>query len=229
MHLWGSGGVQKWSCSFSCFSMSPYWAIWTLFRQSSMISLKLKILKAIYIYIYICIYYELPNLRENDSHSSGDYFSESWLPGINLENRIDEIFWGTFKGGLTFLKDLLGLLQQGFQVFGPTGTFATQISGFDLLGPSRNRFHEIGYFDIPSLVACWLVARQQVLVSKRLDAKKHYDISAKVLDGTGVWPVGHGCAVLCWGTGGGDLSHVIVILDTREPCGSGLIFVWVWI
>ena len=32
----------------------------------------------------------------------------------------------------------------------------------------------------------------------RLDAKKHYVIRAKALDGT--WPVGHASAVLCWGT-----------------------------
>ena len=32
----------------------------------------------------------------------------------------------------------------------------------------------------------------------RLDAKRHYVILAKALDG--IWPVGHACAVLCWGT-----------------------------
>ena len=31
--------------------------------------------------------------------------------------------------------------------------------------------------------------------SKRLDAKRHYVILAKTLDG--IWPVGHACAVLC--------------------------------
>ena len=33
------------------------------------------------------------------------------------------------------------------------------------------------------------------LSSKRLDAKRHYVILAKALDG--VWPVGHACEVLC--------------------------------
>ena len=33
------------------------------------------------------------------------------------------------------------------------------------------------------------------LSSKRLDAKRHYVILAKALDG--IWPVGHACAVLC--------------------------------
>ena len=33
---------------------------------------------------------------------------------------------------------------------------------------------------------------------RRLDAKRHYVILAKALDG--IWPVGHACAVLCWGT-----------------------------
>ena len=32
------------------------------------------------------------------------------------------------------------------------------------------------------------------LISKRLDAKRHYVILAKALDG--IWPVGHACAVL---------------------------------
>ena len=32
----------------------------------------------------------------------------------------------------------------------------------------------------------------------RLDAKRHQVILAKALDG--IWPVGHACAVLCWGT-----------------------------
>merc|ERR1712091_131357 len=32
----------------------------------------------------------------------------------------------------------------------------------------------------------------------RLDAKRHEVILAKALDG--IWPVGHACAVLCWGT-----------------------------
>ena len=31
----------------------------------------------------------------------------------------------------------------------------------------------------------------------RLDAKRHYVILAEALDG--IWPVGHACAVLCWG------------------------------
>ena len=31
----------------------------------------------------------------------------------------------------------------------------------------------------------------------RLDAKRHYVILAKALDG--IWPVGHACAVLCCG------------------------------
>ena len=31
--------------------------------------------------------------------------------------------------------------------------------------------------------------------SGRLDAKRHYIILAKALDG--IWPVGHGCVVLC--------------------------------
>ena len=34
--------------------------------------------------------------------------------------------------------------------------------------------------------------------SGRFDAKGHYVIVAKPLDG--IWPVGHACAVLCWGT-----------------------------
>ena len=33
------------------------------------------------------------------------------------------------------------------------------------------------------------------LSSKRLDAKRHYVILAKALDG--IWPVGHACEVLC--------------------------------
>ena len=36
------------------------------------------------------------------------------------------------------------------------------------------------------------------LSSRRLDAKRHYVIWAKALDG--IWPVGHACAVLCRGT-----------------------------
>ena len=36
------------------------------------------------------------------------------------------------------------------------------------------------------------------LSSKRLDATGHYVILAKAPDG--IWPVGHACAVLCWGT-----------------------------
>ena len=35
----------------------------------------------------------------------------------------------------------------------------------------------------------------------RLEAKRHYVILAKALDG--IWPVGHACAVLCWGTAAG--------------------------
>ena len=36
------------------------------------------------------------------------------------------------------------------------------------------------------------------LSSRRLDAKRHYVIWAKALDG--IWPASHACAVLCWGT-----------------------------
>ena len=32
----------------------------------------------------------------------------------------------------------------------------------------------------------------------RLDAKRHYVVLAKALDG--IRPLGHACAVLCWGT-----------------------------
>ena len=32
-------------------------------------------------------------------------------------------------------------------------------------------------------------------ISKRFDAKRHYAILAKALDG--IWPVGHACAMLC--------------------------------
>ena len=32
---------------------------------------------------------------------------------------------------------------------------------------------------------------------RRLDAKRHYVILGKALDGTGTWPVGDACAVLC--------------------------------
>ena len=35
----------------------------------------------------------------------------------------------------------------------------------------------------------------------RLDAKIHKVNIAKALDG--IWPVGHACAVLCWGTAAG--------------------------
>ena len=40
----------------------------------------------------------------------------------------------------------------------------------------------------------WVLHTQE---SGRLDAKRHYVILAKALDG--IWPVGHACAVLCWG------------------------------
>ena len=33
---------------------------------------------------------------------------------------------------------------------------------------------------------------------ERLDARRHQVILAKALDG--IWPIGHACAVLCWGT-----------------------------
>ena len=62
---------------------------------------------------------------------------------------------------------------------------------------------------------------------KRLDAKRHYVILAKALDG--IWPVGHACAVLCcwhqvfcltplilWGEGGTGTS----------PLGQGLRAAW---
>ena len=40
----------------------------------------------------------------------------------------------------------------------------------------------------------------------RLDAKRHYVILAKALDG--IWPVGHAyaCAVLCWGTAAAKMT-----------------------
>ena len=38
----------------------------------------------------------------------------------------------------------------------------------------------------------WVLHRQE---GGRLDAKRHYVILAKALDG--IWPVGHACAVLC--------------------------------
>ncbi len=38
----------------------------------------------------------------------------------------------------------------------------------------------------------WMLNPQE---GGRLDAKRHYVISAKALDG--IWPVGHACAVLC--------------------------------
>ena len=44
----------------------------------------------------------------------------------------------------------------------------------------------------------WTAFSTNTLSSKRLDAKRHYVIWAKALDG--IWPVGHACAVLCWGT-----------------------------
>ena len=37
--------------------------------------------------------------------------------------------------------------------------------------------------------------RTRTISSRRLDAKRHYVILSKALDG--IWPVGHGCAVLC--------------------------------
>jgi len=38
----------------------------------------------------------------------------------------------------------------------------------------------------------WMLNPQE---GRRLDAKRHYVILAKALDG--IWPVGHACAVLC--------------------------------
>ena len=44
------------------------------------------------------------------------------------------------------------------------------------------------------------------MFTANVHTKRHYVIAAKALDG--IWPVGHACAVLCWGTasGGGCLG-----------------------
>ena len=50
-----------------------------------------------------------------------------------------------------------------------------------------------GFLDSPwFLDSRWVLHPQE---GGRLDAKRHYVISAKALDG--IWPVGHACATLC--------------------------------
>ena len=45
------------------------------------------------------------------------------------------------------------------------------------------------------MLAWWMLNPQE---GGRLDAERYYVIFAKALDG--IFPVGHACAVLCWGT-----------------------------
>ena len=49
--------------------------------------------------------------------------------------------------------------------------------------------------EAPAAAACREPYREHPQEGGRLDAKRHYVILAKALDG--IWPVGHACAVLC--------------------------------
>ena len=63
----------------------------------------------------------------------------------------------------------------------------------------------------------WMLNSQE---SRRLDAKRHYVIWAKALDG--IWPVGRACAVLCWGTAAAGASAQHCTGMTNWPIPSSV-------